>query len=174
MPDCSRSTPPYAAVTLCFLAFVVCRPVVPASADDLRDGSFAVRLRGVVVSPRRVAFDETVTGTACRIGEFIRLDNRSMRRRFLIRFPAITPTLTRHTFSQPALWNGAEAHLNIGSDIARYWSFVFLAGSATVVERPPAGAAGTIQGSAEPMDCRSRSGWRESERQWSVSRLALF
>src|SRR5206468_3289300 len=101
----------------------------------LHRGSFAIRLHGVVIAPRRVAVDETVTGTACRIGEFIRLDNRSMTRRFLIRFPAITPTVARHSFFYPSMWDAAEGNLNVGSDIKTGGSLMFLTGSATVVER---------------------------------------
>src|SRR5947209_4568516 len=105
MCRCAASKARHAVVSVGLLAVVACRPGVPASPDDLHRGSFAIRLHGVVIAPRRVAVDETVTGTACRIGEFIRLDNRSMTRRFLIRFLAITPTVARPSFFYPSMGN---------------------------------------------------------------------
>jgi hypothetical protein len=123
-----------------------CRATVPARPGDLGEGSFAVKLSGVIVEPRRVAVNEVVTGSACRIGEFIRLDSRSMNRRFLIRFPRITPTAARYEFAYPQQGSGAEAHLNVGRDIDAIGSLHFLTGAASVVARSPWDALGAVQG----------------------------
>lgn len=123
-----------------------CRATVPTRPEELDEGSFALKLSGVIVEPQRVAVDEVVTGSACRIGEFIRLDSRSMNRRFLIRFPAITPTAAHYDFAYPQERSGAEAHLNVGRDINTVSSLHFLTGVASVVARSPWDALGTLQG----------------------------
>jgi hypothetical protein len=128
---------------LAFLA--ACHATVPTRPEELEDGSFAIKLSGVVVAPKRVDVEEVVTGTACRIGEFIRLDSRSMNRRFLIRFPTITSTSTRYEFAYPQLPSGAQAHLNVGRDIDAIASLNFLHGFGSVVARSPFESLGSVQ-----------------------------
>ena len=121
-----------------------CRGSVPTRPEELDEGSFAIHLSGAMVNPRRVV-DELVKGTACRVGEFIRLDNRSMSRRFLIRFPTISPTAARYEFAYPQQTGGAKAHLNVGSDLKAFSSISFNSGSTTVVARSPWDALGTLE-----------------------------
>ena len=121
-----------------------CRGSVPTRAEELDEGSFTIHLSGAMVNPGRVV-DELVKGTACRVGEFIRLDNRSMSRRFLIRFPTISPTAARYEFAYPQQSGAAEAHLNAGSDLKAFSSISFVNGSATIVARSPWDALGTLE-----------------------------
>jgi hypothetical protein len=123
-----------------------CHATVPRRPEELDDGSFAIKLSGIVAVPRRITVDEVVTGSACRIGEFIRLDSRSMNRRFLIRFPRITSTAASYEFAYPQQGSGAQAHLNVGRDIDAIASLHFLNGSGTVVARSSWEALGTIKG----------------------------
>jgi hypothetical protein len=88
-----------------------CHATVPTRPEELDDGSFAIKLSGIVAVPRRITVDEVVTGSACRIGEFIRLDSRSMNRRFLIRFPRMASTAASYEFAYPQQGSGAQAHL---------------------------------------------------------------
>ena len=122
-----------------------CRTTVPTRPEELDDGSFAIKLSGVVAVPKRVVVDEVVTGSACRIGEFIRLDSRSMNRRFLIRFPTITPTAARYEFAYSQQPSGAHAHLNVGRDIDAIASLDFLHGFGSVVARTPWETLGSLQ-----------------------------
>jgi hypothetical protein len=132
-----------AATVLVFLT--ACRDEIPTRPEELGAGSFAVMFQGVITRPRRVAVDEAVTGSACRIGEFIRLDNRSLTRRILIHFPGISSTLARYVFAYPEQYGSAKAHLNLGSDIRSVSSLNFVSGSATIVARSSRDALGTLE-----------------------------
>jgi len=122
-----------------------CRTREPTRPEELREGSFALQFQGVITLPRRVAVDESVTGTACRIGEFIRLDNRSLTRRILIHFPDIRSTPLRYVFAYPKQRGAAEGHLNLGSDIGSVSSLNFVNGSTLVVARSSRDALGTLE-----------------------------
>jgi len=69
-----------------------------------------------------------------------------MNRRFLIRFPAITPEVGSYAFAYPRQASGAEAHLNVGGDISAVASLHSLNGAGSVVAPSPWDALGTVQG----------------------------
>jgi hypothetical protein len=123
-----------------------CREVVPTRPEELREGTFAVRFRGVMVVPRRFSVDESIRGSACRKGDYIRLDNQSMTRRFVLRFPKIDGRPQRYVSAYPEESGRANAHLNLGGDIKSVSSLFFVNGSATVTASTPDDALGTLEG----------------------------
>jgi hypothetical protein len=137
--------PIYVIAALLIAVVTACSAGVPTRPEELREGTFGLTFEGVIARPQRVAVDESIIGTACRIGEFIRLDDKSLTRRLLIHFPNIAPTPVRYAFAYPGQHSTAEAHLNLGSDIQTVSSLMFVDGSATVVARRPEDTLGTLE-----------------------------
>jgi hypothetical protein len=121
-----------------------CGPATPTRPDELRAGTFALSLRGTTGWPgRTVALDERVTGTACRVGSFVRLDSRDLSRRWLFWFPALGPTPARYRLESHDTPGTATGHLKH----ARYggYSLHLVSGSTDVVAPVPADVHGTLR-----------------------------
>ena len=121
-----------------------CRPATPTRPGELRAGTFVLSLRGTTGWPgRTLVLDERVTGTACRVGNYIRLDSRELSRRLLLWFPTFGPTPARHAFEPLDATGAAHGHLNH----ARYHggSLHLVSGAAEVAAPLPADVHATLQ-----------------------------
>jgi hypothetical protein len=90
-----------------------CRPAAPTLPAELQAGTFVLTLRGTTGWPGRVVvLNEQVAGTACRVGNYIRLDSRDLSRRLLLWFPTLGPTPARHALATVDVPGTARGHLN--------------------------------------------------------------
>jgi hypothetical protein len=119
------------------------RARVPVAPEHLRPGTFALRLKGVVGFEHVVLY-ETVTGTACRAGNAIRLDNRRFSRRILLILPAITEANVRYELAFRGTPNSARAHLNVPVGINHGMSLSII-GETWVADHWPDDVQGTIE-----------------------------
>jgi hypothetical protein len=121
-----------------------CGHETPTRPAELRAGTFALSLRGSTGWPgRTVALDERVTGTACRVGNYVRLDSWDLSRRLLLWFPTLGPSPARHSFALPEVPGAANGHLNHAGYPGG--SLRLVSGSADVVAQVPVDVQGTLR-----------------------------
>ena len=120
-----------------------CRVTMPATPEELAPRTFVLALNGTFGT---AAFqtNETLAGTACRVGEYILLLNPS--RKLTITFPSISDHRERYTLGMREQSNSAYAFLNVPNDINRGMSLTILDGSASVAGPSPTDAVGVIDG----------------------------
>jgi hypothetical protein len=122
-----------------------CRASMPPRPEDLREGTFAFEMRGVVGS-HAVAIDEVVTGTACRANNYILMDNKTMSRRLSLDLPGISATSTEYRLATRGTTNAAHAHLNLPVTVNQGASLHLIDGNSSVVKRSADDVLGTFKG----------------------------
>ncbi len=123
-----------------------CRPPAPPPAQpgDLRAGTFAVTVRGAAEGWRRVAFDEIVRGSACRVGDYIRLDSRRPWRRMLVYLPGLDAPPAAYRLEGAGGRGGPSAHLNVPVAMNNGFSLVITHGAVRVEAQAPADVRGAL------------------------------
>jgi len=122
-----------------------CRDHVSTRPYELREGTFALALQGAI-GRRHAALNESVTGTACRVHDYILLDNSTLSRRLSVVFPEIGARPVRYQLVPRGALGAAHAHLNLPVEFNQGFSLHLMNGAATVVKQAPDDVLGTIEG----------------------------
>ena len=102
-------------------------------------------LRGAASGWRRVPFDETVRGSACRAGDYVLLDSRRPWRRMTVYLPGLAAPPAAYRLEGAGEGAGPRAHLNVPVRMNNGFSLAVTHGVVRVAAPSPAEVRGSLE-----------------------------